>query len=160
MKKTFLILALTLISATAVAQPSPPVPTISGLVHLERIGDRSLVGGQWAGTKGQSRRLEGIQMRLGNARGAVKIEYLCHLQGLGDVGPVAEGAFCGTRGQSRRLEAIQIRLTGPAARFFTVRYQCHLQEIGDVGPVADYVTCGTRGQSRRLEAIRVWIERR
>lgn len=136
------------------------VPSVGGLVHLEGYGDRELQSGVWAGTKGESRRLEGLALKLSDTHGALRIEYLCHLQDVGDVGPVIEGAFCGTRGQSRRLEAVQIRLTGPAAQFFMVKYECHLQDIGDTGPVADFATCGTRGQSRRLEAIRVWIERR
>jgi hydrophobic W protein len=155
-----------LFGTSAFAQSAGPnykamaIPTISGVVHLEGYGDRPLVGGQWAGTKGESRRMEGISLQLSDTGGALRIEYLCHLEGLGDVGPVAEGAFCGTRGQSRRLEALQIRLAGPAAQFFTVRYECHLQDKGDTGPVSDYATCGTRGESRRLEAVRIVLDRK
>jgi hypothetical protein len=156
--KRFIVCLIGMFALTTVAEAQNP-PTVSGLVHLEGIGDSPLVNAQWAGTKGQSRRLEGVELKLSpTLLGALRIEYLCHLENWGDLGPVVEGVFCGTRGQSRRLEAIQIRLAGPAAQFFTIKYECHLQGTGDVGPVADFATCGTRGQSRRLEALRVWIE--
>lgn len=151
---------LAVASSLAVVGPAWADPTISGVVHLEGLGDRPLVNNEWAGTKGESRRLEGVALKLTDTQGALRLEYLCHLQDWGDIGYVVEGTFCGTRGQSRRLEAVQIRLRGPAAQFFTVRYQCHLEGTGDTPPVAEDQTCGTRGQKRRLEALKVWIERR
>ena len=112
-------------------------------MHIQDWGDQPLNGGEWAGTKGQSRRLEGVSMELTDTRGVLRIEYLCHLQDIGDVGYLAQGGFCGTPGHSRRLEAIQIRLVGPAEQFFTVKYQCHLQNLGDFPIVADGAMCGT-----------------
>lgn len=145
-------------SSPAAAQMAPPA--VSGIVHLQGIGDSPLQNGKWAGTKGQGRRLEGFALTLANTGDELRLEYSCHLQDIGDIGPVMEGALCGTRGQSRRLEAFAISLTGPAAQFYTVRYACHLEGSGDTFVMADGEICGTRGQSRRLEAMRVWIEAR
>jgi len=64
-------------------------------------------GGVFCGTRGQSRRLEGFAIRLSGPNAAkYDVLYSCHLQDMGDVGPVKNGDFCGTRGQSRRVEAI------------------------------------------------------
>jgi len=48
--------------------PSSPAGglALTGVVHLQDIGDVQLRDGAWAGTKGQSRRLEGFSVtRLG-----------------------------------------------------------------------------------------------
>jgi hypothetical protein len=160
---------LTLLLAFTVGAPLPamadgPYVNLRGLVHIQNFGDRLFRDGRWAGTTGQSLRLEGLQiLRVDLPRGT-KLEYDCHLQDIGDVGPFTAsssqaGGFCGTRGQSRRLEAFSISLIGPRADKFDVYYECHLQDIGDVGPFKNGELCGTRGESRRLEALRIWILR-
>jgi uncharacterized protein YjdB len=163
MTKLFIVFSLALIPAAASGQTdfaTMATPKIAGVVHVENKGDLPLVAGEWAGTKGQSLRLEAIRVAIVGVGDVLRIEYLCHLENIGDVGHVAQNARCGTEGQSRRMEAIRFRLNGPAAPFFTVRYQCHVQNRGDLGPFADDVTCGARpGESLRLEAVRVWLER-
>lgn len=130
---------------------------IRGAVHLEGFGDRPLTEDVWAGTRGQSRRLEGFQLNLHPVL-RNGIQYMCHLQNTGDTPWLPEGAFCGTRGESRRLEGFAIRLRGVMAQHFNVKYQCHLENIGDTAVMQNGEFCGTRGQSRRLEAMRVWLE--
>lgn len=142
------------------AQKVRQIPRVSGVVHLEGLGDHPLVDHQWAGTKGQSRRLEGFSLNLNTPESYLRLEYMCHLQDQGDIGWMTEGSFCGTRGQSRRLEGFAIRLAGPAAGNFSIHYRCHLQDIGDSAVMSDGEFCGTRGQSRRLEAIQVWLTRK
>ncbi len=126
---------------------------ISGTVHVQDIGDLPLREMQWAGTRGQAKRLEGFSLRASG----VRVEYMCHLQNRGDTQWMREGNFCGTRGQSLRLEGFAIRLRGPNADRYDVYYQCHLEGRGDTGPVRNGAFCGTRGQSRRLEAMNVWV---
>lgn len=140
---------------------SPPAGlALTGLVHLQDIGDVALRDGAWAGTKGQSRRLEGFSINFAVPVPGVGIAYMCHLQNGGDTPWMPGGSFCGTRGQSRRLEGFAIRLNGPNAAKYDVFYSCHLQDVGDVGPFKNGDFCGTRGQSRRLEAILVWVKAR
>jgi len=133
---------------------------LTGLVHLQDRGDVPLHDGVWAGTKGQSRRLEGFSVNFAAPVPGLGLTYMCHLQDAGDGPWMPGGVFCGTRGQSRRLEGFAIRLSGPNAAKYDVLYSCHLQDMGDVGPVKNGDFCGTRGQSRRVEAIIVWVKAR
>jgi hypothetical protein len=130
---------------------------LAGMVHLQALGDSPLRDATWAGTKGQSRRLEGFTLNFASPIQGLGIEYMCHVQGLGDQLWMPGGSFCGTRGQSRSLEGMAIRLTGANATSYDIVYACHLAVAGDVGPVKNGAFCGTRGQSRQLEAMEVWV---
>jgi hypothetical protein len=146
------------------AAPEPVVPArpapvgLSVLVHLQDLGDKVFPSGQWAGTKGQSRRLEGLSLTISPPVPGLSLEYMAHLEDYGDVPWVPESTFCGTRGLSRRLEGFAIRLTGPRASDYDVVYYGYLEGMGDTGPYANGAFCGTRGQSRRCEAIWVTVQ--
>jgi hypothetical protein len=133
-------------------------PTMRALVHLQSIGDRVFRENEFAGTRGQSRRLEGFELQLNPAVTGLSMRYMAHLQGIGDVPFVNEGQFVGTRGQSRRLEGFAIELTGAQAVNHNVFYMAHLQGVGDTPMLSNGQFCGTRGQSRRVEGILVRIE--
>ena len=107
--------------------PQPAGVSLKLLVHLQGIGDVVVTNGQFGGTRGQSRRLEGFQMNIDPAIPGLSCRYMAHLQNIGDVPFVPEGQFVGTRGQSRRLEGFAIELTGPAAASHNVFYMAHLQ---------------------------------
>jgi uncharacterized protein YjdB len=127
------------------------------LVHLQDIGDQLFHADELAGTRGQSRRLEGFQLNLVPAIPGLSLQYMAHLQDVGDTPWVNEGQFVGTRGQSRRLEGFAIRLTGANSTKFDISYMAHLQDLGDSSWFQNGEFCGTRGQSRRAEGIRVKI---
>ena len=133
------------------------VPGLRGLVHLQDIGDRSFREYEFAGTRGESRRLEGFQLQFDPPIPGLSMRYMAHLQDIGDVPFVNEGQFIGTRGQSRRLEGFAIELTGPMASSYNVFYMAHLQDIGDTRFFQGGEFCGTRGQSRRVEGILVYV---
>jgi hypothetical protein len=144
-------------SIQAAASPQQSIQ-FSGVVHLQDLGDRPFQNDAWAGTKGQSRRLEGFQINLSpSVAGRLGIQYMAHLEGTGDTPWVSGGSFVGSRGQSRRLEGFAIRLTGPDAAKYDVYYRAHLQGIGDTPVYWNGAFCGTRGQSRRVEAMIVSI---
>jgi hypothetical protein len=130
------------------------------LVHLQNIGDQSARENEFAGTRGQSRRLEGFQISFDEPAADLSMRYMAHLQDVGDVPFVNAGQFVGTRGQSRRLEGFAIELTGPAAGNYNVFYMAHLQDVGDTGFFQNGQFCGTRGQFRRVEGILVRVEPR
>jgi Matrixin/Putative peptidoglycan binding domain/Clostridial hydrophobic W len=130
------------------------------LVHLEGLGDRTCRENELAGTRGQSRRLEGFQVTADPPVPGVTLRYMAHLQNIGDVPFVAEGKFVGTRGESRRLEGFAIELHGPEAANYDVFYMAHLQDVGDTGFFQNGQFCGTRGESRRVESILVRVEPR
>jgi hypothetical protein len=138
--------------------PPPAGVSFKLLVHLQGIGDVVVANGQFGGTRGQSRRLEGFQINIDPAIPGLSCRYMAHLQNIGDVPFVPEGQFVGTRGQSRRLEGFVIELTGPAAASYNVFYMAHLQNTGDTGLFSNGQFCGTRGQSRRVEGMLVRIQ--
>jgi uncharacterized protein YjdB len=97
-------------------------------------------------------------MRVVPSDAGVHLQYMCHLQDIGDTKWLSEGQWCGTKGQSRRLEGLAVRLVGPNAKGLQVAYRCHTQD--NAGPswwLADGEFCGTRGKSKRLEAFTIEI---
>lgn len=135
-------------------------PTLDVLVHLQDIGDAEFRENEFAGTRGQSRRLEGFQIAINPPVAGLSMRYMAHLQDIGDTQTINEGQFVGTRGESRRLEGFAIELTGPQAANFNVFYMAHLQDIGDSQVFQNGQFCGTRGQSRRVEGILVRVQPR
>ncbi len=129
-------------------------PRLSVLVHLQDRADRTGRDGQYLGTRGESRRLEGFSVKFDPPIPGVSLKYMAHLQDIGDT-PWTNG-FVGTRGQHRRLEGFAIKLEGPNAHRFSVQYQAHIQNIGD-RTASDGVFVGTRGQSLRVEGILVRV---
>jgi uncharacterized protein YjdB len=146
---------------TAHAQPvldSWQVPTL--VVHLAGLGDIACRDGSWCGTRGESRRLEGFEIRLPEKPGDVRLTYMCHIEGTGDTSWLNEGDFCGTKGQAKRLEGFSIQLEGQDAGNYNIAYQARVQDIGDTPVLRNGEFAGARGESRRVEAMRVWLERR
>lgn len=110
-----------------------------------------------AGTTGQSRRMEALNLKLTESNYSGNIEYRSHVQEIGWQGWQKNGAQTGTTGQSKRLEAIEIKLTGELAKIYNVRYRSHVQGIGWQAWKSNGQTSGTTGQSLRLEAIQIQL---
>jgi hypothetical protein len=85
----------------------------------------------------------------------IDVSYRAHVQGLGWLPWVYNGATAGTTGQNRRMEAAQIKLVNGNGT--GVCYQAHSKGLGWLGSVCNGATAGTTGQNRRMEAIRVWL---
>ena len=101
--------------------------------------------GACAGTTGEARRLEAIQIKSDSA----KLTYQVHVQGKGDMPVVQEGKTAGTTGQSLRMEAIKIDCDKP------IKYRVHVQNKGWMSWVTNGQWAGTKGQSLRMEAIEI-----
>merc|ERR1711937_774980 len=129
----------------------PPKPHGRVTVHLQNIGDKQYSFGQWAGTKGNHRRLEGFKI---DVDGDINLEYMAHIQELGNT-PWTSG-YVGTLGESLQLEGFAIRVKGEDSHKWSVHYRAHLQNIGDTRIMKDGEFCGTKGQKRRVEAI--WVD--
>ena len=82
------------------------------MAHLQGTGDALFVNeGEFIGTRGQSRRLEGFAIELtGPSAANYDVIYMAHLAGTGDTGFFQNGQVCGTRGQSRQVEGILVRI--------------------------------------------------
>ena len=111
--------------------------------------------GELSGTDGESRRMEGIRIKLLNAPSNAKILYRIHGKDYGWQGWKSNGELGGTVGESRRIEAIQIKLEN--LDDYTVEYRAQGQDYGWQGWVSEGEIAGTTGQSRRIEGIEIRI---
>ncbi|MCL2806676.1 MAG: N-acetylmuramoyl-L-alanine amidase [Coriobacteriia bacterium] len=133
---------------------------VQGLGWCERVRD-----GQWAGTKGFSRRLEAIRIDTQSVPG-LRFGMAVHMQSEGwkDMGEVSPTTTLGSTGKSQRLEMIAPYIienkTGRRLMF-----QVHMAGLGDSKaqqvtssiPLAVAFGLGTTGQSRAIEAFRMWL---
>lgn len=144
-------LGLTKASENSVVTSSP---SISYQTHVQDYGWQSWKSnGEVSGTVGQSKRLEGINIKLPNINGS--IEYKTHVQDIGWQDWKSNGQMSGTTGQSKRLEAIQIKLSGEAANQYDVYYRVHAQDYGWLDWAKNGESAGTEGYSKRLEGIQI-----
>ena len=129
--------------------------------HVQTYGWQSYVyDGVMSGTSGEAKRLEGIQIKLGNnaMEYDLGVEYRTHIQKYGwESTWKSNNQFSGTSGEGKRLEAIQIRLTGADADKFDVWYRVHAQSYGWLGWAKNGQEAGTAGQSKRLEGIEILV---
>ncbi|MBQ6510590.1 hypothetical protein IJI94_01320, partial [Candidatus Saccharibacteria bacterium] len=81
-------------------------------VHVQGIGWMDWAkNGETAGTTGQSRRVEAIEIKLSDdLANKYNLYYRVHVQGIGWMDWAKNGETAGTTGQSRRVEAIEIQL--------------------------------------------------
>lgn len=130
--------------------------SVSYRTHVQSIGWQSYVSdGKMAGTSGQSKRLEAINIKLTNQKLKGDIEYSTHIQNIGWQGFVKNNALSGTSGQSKRLEAIKIRLTDELAENYDIYYRVHAQNFGWLGWAKNGESAGTEGYGYRLEGIEI-----
>jgi hypothetical protein len=82
------------------------------MAHVEKVGDTAWVReGQFVGSRGRSRRLEGIAVRLGG-KAAINfdVKYFVQMRGV-PMSPVCtNGEFAGTRAESRAVEGFAVWL--------------------------------------------------
>ena len=118
--------------------------SVSYRVHAQDKGWFPWVSdGACAGTTGEARRLEAIQIKSDSA----KFTYQAHVQNIGDMPPVTNGQTAGTTGKSLRMEAIKIDCNKK------IRYRVHIQNLGWSQWYTNGQWAGTKGKSLRLEAV-------
>ncbi|WP_438835811.1 N-acetylmuramoyl-L-alanine amidase [Streptococcus pluranimalium] len=127
--------------------------------HVEMLGwQNPAPASQLIGTTGQGKRLEALEIRLGeNMSQLGDISYQAHVQNIGWQKPVTSGGIVGTTGQSRRLEAINLQLTQELATHFDLYYRAHVQDYGWLSWAKNGANVGTEGLSKRLEALEIQI---
>jgi uncharacterized protein YjdB len=146
--------------ALEVKTPKPPSKKVvlEYKVHIEEQGRSPFVTQpETCGTEGESRRIEGITIRLATKSERLQFRYKVHLQNHGDTGWFIPGQFAGTRMQNRRLEAIWIEITGEGAKRYDVYYQGHVEKVGWTDWKKNGEMCGSRREKKRLEALRVFV---
>ena len=131
-------------------------PSVSYRTHVQTYGWQGWKkNGAMSGTSGQSKRLEGIIIKLSNLPYSGGIMYRTHVQTYGWQGWKKNGQMSGTSGQAKRLEGIQIRLTGEMAKHYDVYYRVHAQTYGWLGWAKNGTMAGTSGLAKRLEGINI-----
>lgn len=131
-------------------------PTVTYRTHVQSIGWQAWKSnGQAAGTSGQAKRLEAIELKVQNSPYSGDIQYSTHIQSIGWQGAKQNGQMSGTSGQAKRLEAIKIQLTGELGRRYDVFYRVHAQKFGWMGWEKGGLASGTAAYAYRLEAIEV-----
>jgi uncharacterized protein YjdB len=147
---------------------------LSGMAHVQDQGDTagtfdSSTGILTLGTRGMSRRVEAISVKIDEAPEGLDggIEYTVHVQDYGWLEKdgydwwACDGEMIGTSGESKRLEGMRIFLTGSLSYAYSVQYQVHIQDYGDAqGFVMDGTLAGTTGESKRLEEVQIKLVKR
>ncbi len=140
---------------------------VSYRAHVQGIGwQRFMLNGELAGTIGEAKRIEALQMRLeGEVSEYYDIYYRTHIQGYGWLDWAKNEETAGSVGLGKRVEAIQVMLVekGDAAPGATMRpmvglisYKTHVQSYGWENKLSvDGDMSGTSGKSKRLEAIEI-----
>ena len=130
-------------------------PSVYYQTHVQDIGWMDYVkDGKLSGTVSQSKRLEGIKVKLDDdVIGG--IEYKTHVQNIGWMDYVKDGMLSGTTGKALRLEAISMRLTGDISKYYDIYYRVHAESFGWLGWAKNDETAGTSGYGYRLEAIEI-----
>lgn len=135
-----------------------------------KTGSDSLSSDEVAGTVGQGKRIEAVQIRLtGDDAQTYDVYYRVYVQKIGWMGWTKNGSPAGTTCASLRVEAVQIALvpdgssapdasaSATNAPYFSahVSYSAYVQKNGWMNTVSDGATAGTTEKSLRVEALRV-----
>ncbi|MGG5890614.1 hypothetical protein ACLF3G_26225 [Falsiroseomonas sp. HC035] len=123
----------------AVPLLAPAQPSISA--HLQDLGDVQREFGDWVGTPGSGRWIEGFSISPPAGMAAEDLEYQVVL-GRGWLSPwIQGGGYCGSRGMSLPALGLRLRLSPAAA----ARYACQIEAtFGDgtrMGPFEAGTLC-------------------
>lgn len=111
-------------------------------VHVQNKGWTGwLQEGRYAGTEGESLRLEAIVIE-----GVDK--YRVHIENIGWDKWVSSGEIAGTEGRGLRIEAIEVKGKG-------INYRVHVENFGWMNWVMDGETAGTTNGGLRIEAFQL-----
>lgn len=136
-------------------------PSIVYRVHAQTYGWMEIAkDGEQAGTTGEAKRLEAIQIKVKNDNN-LNVLYKSHIQGIGwEKEWSQDGKLSGTTGKSKRLEAIQIKLSGTSATKYDIYYRAHIQSYGWLGWAKNGAKAGSTDIGYRMEAIQIKIVRK
>eukprot|EP01123_Difflugia_compressa_P002594 TRINITY_DN1332_c0_g1_i1.p1 TRINITY_DN1332_c0_g1~~TRINITY_DN1332_c0_g1_i1.p1 ORF type:complete len:266 (-),score=48.01 TRINITY_DN1332_c0_g1_i1:36-806(-) len=133
-------------------------PSVSGVVCLGGQ-DRLFSNSSFAGDLYKC--FEGFRLQSHGLIGA-DIEYMAHIENVGDTNWHKSGEYVGTRGESKHIEGIAVRLFGPEASSYEVYYDVLAEGLGRrvnwIGKDGQFV--GTREQNRPVQGIQVTIRKK
>ena len=146
------------VSADANTVETDDPDLISYRTHIQTYGWQSWTeNGTQSGYTGRSKRMEAVQIKIGDSYEDLGIKYSVSVQSYGWMSSVSDGATAGTTGQSKYIEAIKIELTGDAADDYDIYYRVHCQTFGWTGWAKNGDPAGSYGYSKRVEAIQIVV---
>jgi len=117
------------------------------LAHIEREGDRIFMLGEWAGTPGSGKAIEGLQLL--NFPKAFELQASPIMTDQNSASWISLKTFFGSRGKGRALNGLALRTSGADAKFYELA--AHFKFVGD-----QTIYHGTNMPLRApLEAIRI-----
>lgn len=133
-------------------------PKLAYRAHCAGTGwQSSVLEGKTAGTTGQARRIEALNISFRNFDGNNGITYRAHVAGTGWQSWKTSGKLAGTTGKSKAIEAMQIKLAGGMGGFFDIYYRMHVKGYGWLGWAKNGAVAGTTGGGVQAEAIQIKI---
>lgn len=150
-------------TATLIELPETTVH-LEGYVWLQNLGEVDFVDSEYAGTRGQSRRMEGFEINLVDPPGDLAIEYAVYASNIGWMPAVSGGTYAGTKGQSDGLQAFWMKLINQTQGDFVyyLTYMTHQENNGDVetGTFGDgnILPMGGPGSGLRLEGLALTVQ--
>lgn len=124
--------------------------------HVQTYGWQDFkCDGQMSGTSGEAKRLECIEIKLGDTGYQGGVMYRTHVQSYGWQEWAYDGLMSGTFGMGKRLEGIEISLYGEVSEHYDIYYRVHVQSYGWQDWVSNGLMAGTSGEAKRLEGIEI-----
>lgn len=134
------------------------LPGFSAKANCSGLGWKAAVGsGEIAGTVGQSRAIEAMQLSLSDSSMSGGISYSAHVSNIGWQSAVSDGATSGTVGQGQQIQAVKINLTGEVSNYFDVWYRVHVSNYGWLGWTKNGSPAGTTKLGIPVQALQVKI---
>ena len=128
------------------------LPGFSAKVNCSGLGS-----GEIAGTVGQSRAIEAMQLSLSDSSMSGGISYSAHVSNIGWQSAVSDGATSGTVVQGQQIQAVKINLTGEVSNYFDVWYRVHVSNYGWLGWTKNGSPAGTTKLGIPVQALQVKI---
>ena len=126
--------------------------------HVQEYGWREWIhDGQIAGSTGESKRLEALNIDVSRIEG-LHLDIKAHIQDYGwkEYKDIQSNTVIGTTGESRRIEAIELNYSANNTCKKRIKYQLHLSGYGWTNVTDIGFTTGTTGISTGIEAIKIW----
>ena len=134
------------------------LPELSAKANCSGLGWQAPVGnGGVAGTVGQNRAMEAMQLSLSEISMNGGISYSAHVSNIGWQSAVSDGATAGTVGQGQQIQAVKINLTGDVSNYFDVWYRVHVSNYGWLGWTKNGSPAGTTKLGIPVQALQVKI---
>jgi hypothetical protein len=139
--------------------PILPARAAEVIAHVERVGDVEGRVGDWVGSRGSGRAIEGFSLTpsLGIAPEEFEVRAVLGRDWLSPWLP--GGSFCGSRGLALPLRGFCLRLRAPAAARTEFAIFARFVDGSEVGPIGNDRVCASPNLAA-LEALRVTLRPR